>query len=936
MSYIIEDKQIYDVTDNGRKILTDLFGDIRPGKNFSEREDDSNPSASIWQHPQSGIWGVKDFAVGKWRDAITVYMEHENMSQGEVRFSLADKYGIDYCISPNRNKAKYECRTATENDGFSYIAKEKFSESELKLIGPNVKQEHCDMLGWKSLVNYSWVSDGKLHTLTATDTYPIFMRILPMPKPDALQCFKLYQPLSPDVNHKHFYMPTGTKPEDYVNGLAELQMAYKIKNEKEKKKWEEQEVKEGEERKPYKPSPLPAAAICCGDRDALCCLSMGIQPIWLNSETATLSQEAYKAICNCVSHLYSIPDTDETGRQKGCDLALTYPDILTAWLPNMNGRVKDFRGKRRKDLQGWMELHPQKDAFKDLLKKAMPARFWGYDESGKPSGIEIDGLYYFLTLHNIYAYRDPTSLVVQYVRKNKYVVQELTAEDIRLFVLEWVKQHQYSRRLVRDIMQSGYFSDSKLPMMERIPLKFQNFTEESQMFFFSDYAVTVTADSITPVKLKDYKSDCCVWEKHVFTHSFRLLSDMFEVTYTLDDNDQPVFDIKVNKVESNFLGYLINSSRLFWRKELEDNLEDKTEEERAAYLATHKFDISGEGLSEKERHDQVMCLLNKLFTLGYLFHQYKDPARAWAVYSMDNKIGDVGQCNGRTGKSFFFKFLEKIITCDTISGQIKDPKTNKHLYERVTPSTRLVIVDDCRQGLRLGDFYPDITGSMTVDVKNVKSYMIEYEDSPKMAFTTNYVPQDFDPSTMARLLPMVYSDYYHEATFENDYLETRSVMHDFGHSLYTRSYSEEDWNGDLNLVLQATRFYLWVMKNWPSYKIQPPMENIMLRKYKQDMGENFENWAAEKLCIGSSWLDNEVPREVMFNNYNYWLGDNHKAKLSPQGFIKHLRAYCMTADYIDELNPEDMLTDKKTKRILRFIDGKTTEVLYIKTKDAPF
>ena len=936
MSYIIEDKQIYDVTDNGRKILTDLFGDIRPGKNFSERDNDENPSASMWQHPKSGIWGVKDFAVGKWRDAITVFMEHENMGRFEALLALADRYGIEYSISRNRNKAVPECRTATENDGFTYVAKEKFSESDLLLMGPNVKQEHCDALGWKSLVSYSWVNDGKLYTLTATDTYPIFMRVLPMPNPDAPQCYKIYQPLNPDATRKHFYLPAGTKPGNYVNGLAELQAAWKTKNEKEKKKWEEQEVKEGEERKPFKPSPLPAAAICCGDRDALCCLSMGLQPIWLNSETATLSQTDYKAITHFATKVYSIPDTDETGHLKGCELALSYPDILTVSLPDMSDRVRDFRGKIRKDLQGWMELHPQKEAFKDFLKKAMPARFWGYDENGYPSGIEIDGLYYFLTLHDIYAYRDPTSLAIQYVRKNKYIIQELTAEDIRLFVLQWVKQHQYSRRLIREVMQSGYFTDAKLPMMQRIPLQFQNFTEDSQMFFFKDYAVTVTADGITPVKLKEYKSESCVWEKHVFTHAFRLLDDMFEVTYTLDDNGLPIFDIKINKVASNFLGYLINSSRLSWRKELEDNLEGKTEEERAAYLVAHKFDISGEGLTEKERHDQVMCLLNKLFTLGYLFHQYKDPARAWAVYSMDYKIGDVGQCNGRSGKSFFFKFLEKIITCDTISGQIKDPKSNKHLYERVTPSTKLVIFDDCRQGLQLGDFYPDISGSMIVDVKNVKSYLLDYEDSPKVAFTTNFVPQDFDPSTMARLLPMVYSDYYHEATFENDYTETRSVMHDFGHSLYTRSYSEADWNGDLNLVLQATRFYLWVMKNFPSFKILPPMENIVLRKYKQEMGDNFENWAVQTLCVGSSWLDNEVSREMLFNSYNEWVGDSPKGKLSPQGFLKHLRAFCMISDYIDELNPEDKLTDKKGKRIIRNIDGKTTEVLYIRTKDAPF
>lgn len=933
MSYIIEDKQIYDSTDNGLTILKELFGNVRPGKNFSERNDDAHPSASLYQHSKTKVWGVNDFAVGKWRDAITVYMEHENVSHYEALLRLAEKYNVPCRINAAINKARYECRTATDADSFSYVAKEKFSASELRLMGPNVTQEHCNMLGWKSLVSYSWVSDGKYHTLLSTDDYPIFMRLLPKAKPEAPQCHKIYQPLQADPNRKHFYLPAGTRPENYINGLAELRKAYEVKNETEKRKWEERELKDGEEQKPYTPAKLPAAVLCSGDRDALCCLSMGMQPIWLNSETAELSASDYEGIMACADKLYNIPDIDETGKRMGKKLALSYPDMLTVWLPDMSKSVKDNRGRQRKDLQGWMELHPKEEEFRQLIKKAMPARFWVCDEKGKPSGLEIDALYYFLALNERYAYKDPNSQQILFVLKNGYKISRQTDDDIRQFVIDWVKNHQYSRALVRCVMQSNYLAEAKLVLMERIDLTFENFTENSQMFFFEDHAVTITADDIKPIRLKDYKSDCSIWDSHIFKHPFKLLGDMFTITYTVDENGKPVFDVVINNVESNFLGYLINSSRLSWRKELEDNLENKSDEDRKSYLAAHKFDIAGDGLTEKEVRDQKMCLLNKLFTLGYLFHQYKSPSRAWAVFSMDNKIGDDDQCNGRTGKSFFFKLLEKVLMADTISGKIKDPTSNKHLYERITTDTRLLIFDDCQKGMRLSDFYDVITGRMTINVKNEKSYNLDFEDSPKIAFTTNYVPKDFDPSTMARLLPMVYSDYYHEATIENDYLESRSVMHDFGHDLYTKNYNEADWNADLNLVLQATRFYLWVMKNWPSMKILPPMENIQIRKYKQDMGENFEQWASIRLAHGSSWLDCEVCREDMFNDYVEWSGNR---QITPNGFLKRLRAYCYVSEDIESLNPEDKITDTKRKRITRTVNGKTTEYLYIRSVDAPF
>ena len=77
-------------------------------------------------------------------------------------------------------------------------------------------------------------------------------------------------------------------------------------------------------------------------------------------------------------------------------------------------------------------------------------------------------------------------------------------------------------------------------------------------------------------------------------------------------------------MDSHFFGYLINTSRLFWRKETETNFNERPEEERQAYLEAHPFDIAGEGLSDLEIWEQKQNLINKIFTFGYMLHRYND------------------------------------------------------------------------------------------------------------------------------------------------------------------------------------------------------------------------------------------------------------------------------------------------------------------------
>lgn len=145
---------------------------------------------------------------------------------------------------------------------------------------------------------------------------------------------------------------------------------------------------------------------------------------------------------------------------------------------------------------------------------------------------------------------------------------------------------------------------------------------------------------------------------------------------------------------------------------------------------------------------------------------------------------------------------------------------NPHVFDQVTQDTDLLLVDDCDRYLNLGLFYDNITSDMTVNPKNNHSFTIGFDDSPKLAFTTNYVPTDFDPSSEARSLYMVFSDWYHQKTEENDYYDNRSIRDDFGKTLYAYDYTEEEWNADLNFWLQCCQFYLSVMDS--GVKPHPP------------------------------------------------------------------------------------------------------------------
>jgi hypothetical protein len=791
---MIQISKLYEATNHGLNIIKMIYPQAEVGKKFRIREsnDDKTPSTSLQKRKikvngaECEVWGLTDFGGdGSWRNPIDLYMYENSKSQEqfcEALQEIAQHFNVCETVDARKNIPKIEKRPALpeEKDGTrKWNVKEKATIAELAVMGRTVKQNDMDALGWKSVDWITNTKDGQTTIKYSTDDYPIFIRECAIKDADnnspAEKFYKIYEPMNADKGFRFQVYPTGGKPKDYVNGMYELRREHQVYNDKKREEFESDSKNDG---KQFHEQKLPMAVICSGERDALCCHSMGVPPIWINSETARLEQSVMKELQEYADAIYNIPDIDDTGIREGKKLALRHLDIRTVWLPPSLRKFRDHRGRPRKDLHDWMDLHPMSSEFYELLKGAISAKFWVKGDKGLT--LDTANLHYFLQLNGFATFEDEYNRdEQQLILVNGYEVTKVFPRDIRKFLRRWVIKNVRDHEVLNLILNSTKLSALGLEALQDKQLDFTCHTPTSQTYFFQNVAAVVTGKEIKLVKREDYTTSSSVWTDTIIQHDFKLLNeDFFTVTREVDDNNKPHFQIHINKVASNLMGYFINSSRLHWRKEMETRF--GTQVERDAYAIDHKFDLEGEGLTEEEKAEQLQNFLNKVFAAGYMLHHYKDPSKPWAPYAMDHKIGEEGECNGGSGKSIFFYALQCMMPYTIISG--KDPRIfdNPHTFERVTRQTRMVVIDDCAKTLDVERFFDRLTGDFPVNPKNKTIYTLPFTVSPKMGFSTNFVPQSFDASTQRRMLMMVFSDYYHQQTEDNDYLETRKVSSDFG------------------------------------------------------------------------------------------------------------------------------------------------------------
>lgn len=824
----------------------------------------------------------------------------------------------------------------------------------------------------KSLECYTNVFKGKHLTTFSTDEYPIFYF-------DEGDFGKIYRP---KAAHDKRFRYVGKKPAHFVHGLAQHQ-AFVRQLKKDKYNAEAEQVSEEFQQSPEEVSKeidrvkvkLSEIIACSGGSDAINTAALGYRVIWMNSESEALTGDDMAAILKISEKIYNLPDIDKTGKQTGHALANRFLNLLTIWLPEKILRIDKETGKATsKDMRDYLKTHNKKD-FDRLLGTALPYRFWdseySYDDEGEMK-MKFGRPLIQYKFNHVQAYnflhrsgfarfkseRDKEGFF--YVRVEGNVVRKIDAQEIKGYLHSFLNERwQYDDNVTQDLLNSMFstnqLSISNLANLPLVDLDFQSSGPEHQYLFFPNCTWKVTKAGIE--ESKGINTSKYVWEDKVITYPTKDNSlpriKKLDAPFKITRSPEGVYDIEILNKDCMLFRFLINTARVHWRKELEDRqtlwMTHDTPKKREEYIQAHglteeeatrffavrsideqekyrednKFEIAGDLLTEIEKREQKQHLINRIYTMGYMMHRYKDPSRAWCVWAMDNKLsesmGDETKSNGGSGKSLTGKVLKWIWRWNvSLSGRNPMLTKNPHIYDKVTKQIDMIIVDDCSEYLQFDFFYGDITGDMNPNPKQTQSYSIPFDESPKFWFDSNFGDRDSSESTMRRKLVTSFSDYYHENN--GSYQETRQPADDFDGKRLFYDFTATDWNLMFNSLGYFNHFYL----SSPD-KVKPPMNNIQKRNLLSFMGNRFFEWAEIYFGVESRRLDKIISKRVAKDDYT----SSEKIRdLSTQKFTEYCKKYAAYHGY--EFNPAELLNTQG--RILREIDGQREEGIYFGTK----
>jgi hypothetical protein len=927
MAYV-KDEDILDATNGGLDIILFYYPEAnkvlgKAARRFKIRESEKTASASIKQL-ENGIWVVTDFGGdSKPRNGIHICMIEENIDYAEACTLLGARYNIKGAdIVPVKPIIEKRPLDANESKGDYHFEAKDFTKEELAILGPRVNAVHCKEYSLVSLKSFTYCKENEAIITIATSEYPIFMF-------DYGTWQKIYQPNSADKGYRFRY--AGKKPERFMFGLNVLEKEFKRLKKKQEDDGYEEEEDDDKKKKKKKDPRIDAVFLCSGGSDGLNLRSFAKYPVWFNSESDHLTWDEYRELKKLAKEIYYMADLDHTGVKQAISVGLKYMDIKLIWLPEKLRLYRDKRGYPRKDFKDYVEVffrHEEKTlAFQNGLNKiienSLPLQFWTetWDKESYRYNISNTRLYHFLKLMGFGRHESPNYKDGYiYVRKDGNIVKVLEPYQIANFIHGFLEDRGHSPELRDYVYNSPRLTErsfSNLPAME---IDFTNAARQVQYMFFSRKILRITPNEI--VELKHGEIDNYIWEDKVIDFNLKKSDPHFEITTDRDGN----LDINVLKPDNMYFNFLINASRVHWKEELEDQFDGRPEKESDEYFKKNKFNIAGPGLEADKQQEQKLHLINKIYSIGYMLHTYKNYNKAWAVYAMDNKISDLGESHGGSGKSLAYSFLNKVIKRrHYLKG--RDPKLtqNEFIYSGVTENTDYIMVDDATQYLDFNFFFSEITGSMNVNQKNKDPYEIPFEKSPKLLFTSNFGMRNMDPSTFRRLLITVFSDYYHSSNENDEYKQARKVSDDFnGRNLFT-DFSESDWNDFYNFCAQCIRFYLSY-----DFKINPPMDNVTKRSLQAEMGEAFMGWAdgffqtrEQYNQEAFKYLDSFFSKEHAFEEFI----KASKVKWTTNKFKKAMIAYCQWNAW--EFNPKEF--HKDGNRIIQKLDGKTQEVFFIST-----
>ncbi|ANW96721.1 hypothetical protein AXE80_10745 [Wenyingzhuangia fucanilytica] len=448
-----------------------------------------------------------------------------------------------------------------------------------------------------------------------------------------------------------------------------------------------------------------------------------------------------------------------------------------------------------------------------------------------------------------------------FIHKENTIVKEVNASYIKDFIIDFTRAlGEFEYENVLNLLFSGgkqYLGDASLGNLQYDDPNFHNNDIGVQYMFFKDNYWKITKDGIEENLLQNLPG--YVWKDKIRDFKPKKLNALIENITKIDDEvvkanpslknyqgDNWLFDITDTGDECDFLRFLFNASDF--------NHQNHTRDESTYTI--------------EEQLDRNKHFLNKLSCLGFLLHEYRNPDVLKAVVAMDGKDSEGSASNGRSGKSLLGEFVRWLIKTKYIPGTKNNLTEDKYIWEGIDERTCLVFIDDVLANFNFKRIFPEITGDFEVEGKGDKKITIPKEKAPKFYITTNHALKGEGGSYNDRQIGVAFSDWYSEHYKPTNDSTNNSKFFEYWD--YTQA------NLSTNLAATALQVY------FQFGIIQAPTKKLKRRKLRQDIGEDFMEWADEIFSDYNN-LNKKLPKSGLYNGV---LHPNSKSSFSGLSFIQ--------------------------------------------------
>ncbi len=929
----IDKDAILTATDGGKNVILDYYPQSSVGfssrRNFKLRSDDRNPSAAVFI--KDGTWFIQDKGGSdtKAYAAISLVMERERLSFPQALEFIASKFAPhlleDRTPSGTGNRPRMERAEPCERITVK-IAERELTAKELEILGYKITLHNCHELSLKPVASYISKKNekGQSWEFFSTDEYPIFFY-------DYGTWGKIYQPLG-----ELRFLYSGEKPENFIFGESKF-----IKLFEEAKKGKFPEI----DRETQVDERWEHLVLCSGPSDALNISAAGYHVCWLNSESAVLSTYDYSLFSRIAKNIYICYDIDNTGISRMFDLALTYLDLRIIMLPESLKKVRTRGGKYGKDAKDFFVHYRRPDQqnphklFDQLVKLSFSLKFWveKRDKKGEFLGYDINNeqLYSFLSACGFWKIETSTNkkeYTYCFIKDNvvKLIGEEKISSACSNYLIQYLKEHPdyYSQLLVNAIHRSNQIKIGSLDKLQTIAPNFKSYDKYSDTFFFKNAVVRVSSNEI--VVNKPGSTEFFVYDHKIIDHDFTVEKPLFEADYTEEyatllnlfrsSDLAPLsperlalkkkidalpeisrYRVEIHDSDFSFLKYIYNTGRSYWRKE------------ELGYV-----------LSEEERKEVQLHFINKACALGYQIYKYKEAGQAYGIYTMEMESSDIGTHMGGTGKSLYISSIEQVRKQLFINGQDLNMNDAQFLFSGVERGvTDNVFFDDLNEFIDLHRFMPMITGKMSINAKYQNAFVLDFNESPRVAFTSNHGIKNFDASLRRRTWFTAFSSYYHPEDPMKG-LKERSPYTEFGKNLIT-DYTTTEMNKFYNFMMQCLQTYLKFR-----VRIQPPMNQIEKRNIQRAIGDEFIWWAED--YFNEQRLNTLINKHTAFEAYRSTLNEKTAKMIKINTFKTRIIQFCQYNEWV--FNPEYLLvseSEKERNEIRKKENGEDVYYYYIST-----